>query len=285
MISPEWKIISYDDYDDYDKDDIRMDIMSLIGLVAAAGLLLYGVSDGGSIENFISPGAAAITAGGTLAALMITFPLKTFAALPRLLARIFLPRAFNFDPRKYIADIEEIAVGAKKHGILYLDEKIPEYKDDFLRKGIQLTVDSGSPENIRDIMETDLGYMIERHKSGVRFFEKGAAYAPGFGMLGTLSGLINMLAQAQNPAGITGNMAAALITTFYGLIIANVIFLPLAGKLQKRSEEEVLCKQLVIEGLVSIANGENPKQIQQKLISYVPPAMRMPQKIKNKKTE
>jgi len=253
-----------------------MNIMSLIGLIAAALLMIYGISDGGDINNFISPGAAAVTLGGTFAALMLTFPLRTFASMPKLLLRVFFPRTFNFDPRRYITDIEEITVSAKKYGMLYFEEKIPEYKDKFLQKAIQLAVDSEDAETIREVMETELGCMVERHKTGIQFFEKGAVYAPGFGMLGTLSGLVNMLAQAEDPAGITKSMAAALIATFYGLIIANVIFLPLSVRLQKRSDEEALCKQLVIEGIAAVVNGEGPKQIQERLISYVPPAMRMP---------
>ncbi|MCL2096302.1 MAG: MotA/TolQ/ExbB proton channel family protein [Oscillospiraceae bacterium] len=256
-----------------------MDIMSLIGLIAAAGLMLYGISDGGSVSNFISPAGAAVTAGGTLAALTVTFSPKVFASAPKLLLKIFLPRIFNYyNPLKYIADIEEIADGAKRRGIVEIEKEISEnkYKDALMKKGLLLAADYEEPEYIREVMETDLDYMIERHKAGIRFFEKGALYATGFGMLGTLSGLINMLAAADEPSGITKNMAAALLTTFYGLILANAVFLPLANKLQKRSDDEVLCKQLAIEGVISIANGETPRQIQKKLASYVPPAMRKP---------
>jgi len=255
-----------------------MDIMSFIGLIAAAGLLVYGISDGGSVSDFIASGSVAVTAGGTFAALMIAFPPRVFASLPKLLAKIFLPGLYDFNPQKYVGIIAEIADDAKKYGILYLDGKLHDYKDEFIRKGIQLAVDSEQPEAVRDALETELGYMIERHKSGIRFFEKGAAYAPGFGLLGTLSGLIKLLADADDPSKIAGGMAAALITMFYGLILANVIFLPMGNKLKKRSDEEVLCKQLVIEGVVAIIEGGTPSQIKEKLMPYIPPSMRINKK-------
>lgn len=249
-----------------------MDIMSVIGLLGAAGLVIYGVLDGGSLDNFINSAAAAITVGGTFAALMITFPMKTFAALPKLLLKIFFPG--RYDPKKYVIEIVGIAVDAKRNGMLSVEKKITLYKDAFLRKAVTLAADSVGPEEIRDIMEREISHMVERHKTGFLFFEKGAVLAPGFGMAGTLTGLINMLMQAEDPAGITHGMAAALITTFYGLLMANVVFLPMGNKLRQRSGEEVLCKQIITEGIVSIANGENPNQIQEKLESYIPPSAR-----------
>ena len=259
-----------------------MDIMSLIGLIASVLLICYGMADGGNILNFIASGAVAVTVGGAFAALMLTFPLKVFASLPKMLSKIFFSGKYNLDPQHYAMVMTEVATEAKKNGVLSLDKKLPGFKNEFLRKSLQLAVDSEDPEDIREIMETELGYMIERHKDGVRFFEKGATYAPGFGMIGTLSGLINMFAQTENPVGFNSVMAAALITAFYGLVLANVIFLPMGNKLRKMSGDEVLCRQLIIEGTVAIANGEPPKQINEKLMSYIPPEMRTPDKIKRK---
>lgn len=252
-----------------------MDVLSVIGLIGAAGLLVFGMSSGSNmvqLRNFWDAASIAITVGGTFASLMIMFPLKVFANLPKMLLKIFGPQEYN--PQDYIADVVEIAYDARRNGVLFLEEKIPQYRDEFMRKGVQLIVDSAEPEDLRDIMETELGFMIERHKTGVLFFEKGAILAPGFGLLGTLAGLINMLASMENPAAITSCMAVALITTFYGTILANVVFLPMGNKLKKRSDEEVLCKQIIIEGMILIENGENPKQIQEKLLSYIPPSMR-----------
>ena len=247
-----------------------MDIMSLIGLFGAVGLLFFGMTAGGAqINSFHDIGSVAITVGGTFAALMLTFPMRTFAELPKMILKIFLPGK-TFSPQKYAAAIVEIAIDERKNGILFLERKLSEYKDVFLRKGVQFIVDDEKPEEIREKMGAEIKYMAERHKQGVRFFEKGATLAPGFGILGTLTGLINMLAQAETPDGIMSGMAAALITTFYGLILANLIFIPMGNKLQKRSDEEILCKQMIIEGVIAVVNGESPKQISEKLEAYVP---------------
>lgn len=257
-----------------------MDIMAIIGLIAAAGLLLYGISDGGSIDSFISSGPAAVAFGGTFAALMIAFPVKMFASLPKLLLKIFFPRIYNFDPQRFISEIEGFAAEAKKNGLLGIEEKVEGCKDGFMRKGLQLAVDSEEPKIIREIMESEFAHMAERHKSEILFFEKGAVYAPGFGFLGTLSGLVNVFAGSEDQIGMNSAIAAALIATFYGLIMSNIIFLPLSVKLRKRNEAEALCGQIAIEGAVSIAKGESPKQIREKLLERIPPLMRKPDKIK-----
>lgn len=249
-----------------------MDIMSIIGMIAAWGLVVYGILGSGKMEYFIDYPSVAITIGGTFAALMITFPLKTFASLPKAFARVFVPQKFN--PRTYIDDVVQIATDVRKNGILSMEDKIVEFKDDFLKKGMQLAVDAAEQDVMRDVMETELMFMMDRHKDVVAFFEKGAGLAPGFGMIGTLIGLINMLADMSDVESLVSNMAVALITTFYGSMLANIIFLPMANKLQKRSDEEVLCKQIIIEGIIAIVNGDAPRRIEEKLLSYIPPAMR-----------
>ena len=251
-----------------------MDIMSVAGIIAAVCLLIYGVSHGGNVSDFIISGPAAITFGGTAAALMIAFPPRVFAELPKLFIKIFFPRlGYDCSPQKYIRAIEEISGEVKKYGILYLDEKLPGYKDGFIKKCLQLAVDSEGPEAVRAAMEKELGHMAERHRAGIAFFEKGAVFAIGFGIIGTLSGLIELFSAAETPDLIAGGMAGALITAFYGLILGNVIFLPMGNKLKKRSDEEILCKQLVIEGVILIINDAAPSQIREKLILYVPPYM------------
>lgn len=259
-----------------------MDILSIAGLIVGFGLMVFGIVfdmdsltvNMGAMRNFFDVSSIIIVVGGTFAALMLTFPLKVYASLPKLLLKVFVPQKFN--PQNYILEITQIAQDVRKNGLLHIDEKISEYKDEFMRKGLQLAVDSTDPEMIRDIMETEVNFMIERHKAGTQFFEKGGALAPGFGMIGTLIGLINMLAAMDGgEAGdLMGNMAVALITTFYGSLLANLFFLPMGNKLQKRSDEEVLCKQIIIEGIISIVNGESPNTIREKLVSYIPPSMR-----------
>jgi chemotaxis protein MotA len=262
-----------------------MDIMSIIGLVAAVVLMIFGMAgdveffqgDFRKLMNFVDIPSVAITIGGTFAALMLMFPVKVFASLPKLLLKVFLPQKFN--PQTYILEIVDIAQDVRKNGLLYIDDKISTYKDEFMRKGLQLAVDSTDPEMLRDIMETELGFMMDRHKLGTLFFEKGAGLAPGFGMIGTLVGLINML-KNMDPTNLMNDMGVALITTFYGSLLANVVFLPMGNKLQKRSDEEILCKQIIIEGVIAIVNGESPPQIREKLVSYIPPAMRNLDRVK-----
>ena len=257
-----------------------MDLFSIIGLLGAVAFLVFGITFVEStmdinfelIWSFLSPTSALLVIGPTIMCLMLMFPGKVFASLPKMIGKVFMPQKFN--PQSYIGQIVDIAQEVRKQGLLSIDEKIATYKDEFMRKGLQLAVDSIDPEQIRDIMETELGFMIDRHKLGVQFNEKGAALAPAFGMVGTLVGLINMLGEMEDPTALMANMGVAMITTVYGCLLCNVVFLPFGNKLQKRSDEEILCKQIVIEGVIAIVNGDNPKAIQEKLVGYIPPAMR-----------
>ena len=255
-----------------------MDILSIIGLVGAFAVVFVGIAiaGGGFIPErafaFLDAASFALVVGPTIFSLMLMFPMKVFAGLGKAFKKIFVPEKFN--PQMYITEIVNIAQDVRRNGLLSIDEKIPTYKDEFLRKGLQLAVDSTEEEMLRDIMETELGFMIDRHRLGVQWFEKGAALAPAFGMVATLIGLINMLGDMDDPDSLMANMGMAMITTVYGCLLANIVFLPIGNKLQKRSDEEVLCKQIVIEGVLSIVNGENPNQIREKLTSYIPPAMR-----------
>lgn len=257
-----------------------MDILSIIGLLGAVAFIVFGISfdsvdfsvDFGLVMNFLDIPSALLVIGPTLMSLMLMFPSKVFAGLPKVFKKVFMPQKFN--PQNYITQIVEIATDVRRNGLLSMDEKMEAFEDEFMRKGIQLAVDSTDPEMIREIMETELGFMVDRHKLGTQWFEKGAALAPAFGMVATLVGLINMLGDMDNPESLVANMGMAMITTVYGCLLANVFFLPMGNKLQKRSDEEVLCKQIVIEGVISIVNGENPNTIREKLVSYIPPSMR-----------
>lgn len=258
-----------------------MDISTIFGLVAALGLVVFGIMDGGEISNFIDMSSVYITVGGTFATLFITTPMETIVKVPTYFLRALLPK--KYDPRPYIKQIVEIAFDARKNGLLSLESKIEEYKDPFLKKGVLLVVDSTDPEMIRDIMETELTFMLERHQKAITFFEKGAAFGPGFGMIGTLVGLINMLTDLSDADNLASGMGTALITTLYGSMLANVFFSPMAGKLKQQSNAERLCRQIIIEGVLAIQGGKNPKQIQEKLVSFLPPKMRDLDKVKGGK--
>ncbi len=245
-----------------------MDIMTIIGIVSGVGVLVFGIQSNGALTSFIDIGSVFVTIGGTIAALMINFPIKSLmAALPASSKAIFSKAQ---DPLKIIDNITELAEQARKSGLLSLEEKAKEYKDEFLKRCIMAIIDSHDPQTVRDTLETELSYIEERHSAAITVLEKGAAYGPAFGMIGTLIGLINMLKQLDKPETLGPNMSIALVTTFYGSVLANVIFLPIAGKLKVLNENEMFCKQLMIEGIISIQVGENPRLIREKLLGYLP---------------
>jgi chemotaxis protein MotA len=163
---------------------------------------------------------------------------------------------------------------ARREGILALEDEVETLDDEFFKKGLQLVVDGSDPELVRNILETELAFVEERHKSGQGIFITMATLAPAFGMIGTLIGLINMLKHLDDPAVIGPNMAVALITTFYGALFANLICIPIASKLNIRSGQEVLLKELVIEGVLSLQAGENPRLVEEKLKAFLPPKAR-----------
>jgi chemotaxis protein MotA len=163
---------------------------------------------------------------------------------------------------------------ARKEGILALEAEIKNDKDEFLKKGVQLAIDGLEPQEIRDILETEVEFVRSRHQLGAEVFSTMGTFAPALGMIGTLIGLVQMLQSMDDPGRIGPSMAVALITTFYGSIMANIIFLPVAGKLRTRSREEVLTKDMTIEGIISLSSGENPRILEQKLKAFVPPNQR-----------
>ncbi len=163
---------------------------------------------------------------------------------------------------------------ARREGILALEANTNEMKDEFMKKGMMLSVDGLEPSAIKDILDTEIVAIQERHKLGAEIFTSLGTFAPALGMIGTLIGLVQMLRTMEDPSTIGPAMAVALLTTFYGAVMANILFLPIAGKLKNRSGEEVLIKELMTEGIISIAKGENPRVIEQKLNAYLPPQLR-----------
>lgn len=253
-----------------------MDIMTIIGWIVLVVLVLYGImfnSDSSSfivenLNNFWDPNSVAVVLGGVVAALMVSFPLKCFAKIPRHLKIIFFPKKYN--PQKYIDDVVNLAEEARSNGLLSLEAKLEETKDDFLKNGMMLVVDAVDAEKVKSILESELEYLDERHAQDRAFYDKAAGYAPAFGMLGTLMGLINMLKQLDDPDAIAPAMALALVTTFYGTLLANGIFTPISNKLRIRHEEEYLCKMIVMEGIQGIQAGDAPRFLREKLEQLIP---------------
>ncbi|MDH5717867.1 MAG: motility protein A [Spirochaetia bacterium] len=251
-----------------------MDIASLAGLIAAAVCLVFGVFSAGlGPAQIIDPASIFITVGGSAATVIMSFPLSMSLGIWGVYKKIF--EVTTFDVKNIIIQIVSFSEKARRDGLLALEDDMEQLNDHFMKKALQLVVDGTDPEIVRNVMEIDLEAMELRHAKRRSWFDALAALAPAFGMLGTLIGLVGMLGNLGGDAALIGKgMAAALITTLYGSIIANVLAIPTANKLKNHTEEEILIKQVMIEGTLSIQAGDNPRIVQEKLASYLEPEQR-----------
>jgi len=249
-----------------------LDIATIIGLISGFVFIIGGIVTSGELGSFWDFASVIIVLGGTIASTLISYPIKSFLNSFKVIKKAFFKKEVS--PEQVIGDIINLANVARKEGLLSLEEFGEKIDDDFLKKGIMLIVDGTDPELVRNILETELVFLEERHSEGQSIFETMGAFAPGYGMLGTLVGLINMLKNLDDPSSIGPSMSVALVTTFYGSLLANLIFLPMANKLKVRSGREILVKELMVEGLLSIQAGENPRIIEEKLKTFIPPEMR-----------
>ncbi len=247
-----------------------MDIGTIVGIIACYGLIVMAV--GTQLVLFINIPSALIVVGGTIGATMINFPLADVIGAVSVAKNVFFTK--KSDPSLMIKDLIEYASKARKEGILVLESVVGSIKDEFLARGGQLAVDGLETKFIKQIMETEIERIEDRHKYGAEVFSTMAALAPAFGLIGTLVGLVLMLQSMDDPSSIGPSMAVALITTFYGALLANTLFTPMSGKLKARSKEEMLIKELVLEGILSIAGGDNPRIMEQKLNAFLPPKLR-----------
>jgi chemotaxis protein MotA len=254
-----------------------LEIGSLVGLLLAftfmiLSILITASFDVLAIGAFLDAPSAMIVIGGTLASGMIGVKLRNFITSFKAVGVIFKPPVL--DPAAAIDTVVQLANTARKEGVLALEESATNMNDQFLKKGIMLIVDGTDPELVKGIMETELGYTEERHNGVAAFFENLATYAPSWGMLGTMIGLILMLGDLNDPDTLGPMMSIALITTFYGCIVANALCNPIASKLKDISKEEILFRTVMVEGMLSIQAGENPRIIEEKLKSFLAPALR-----------
>ncbi|MEA4896419.1 MAG: motility protein A, partial [Oscillospiraceae bacterium] len=221
-----------------------------------------------SLSSFWDLPSLAIVVGGTFATLMLSFPLSQFTRIPKHLRIIFMPQEFVAE--EYITKLVECAKKARINGLLALEDDANAISDNFLKNSLQMIVDSIDPEKVKAQMESWAESIEGRHEQERSFYDKGAQLAPAFGMIGTLIGLINMLKNLEDVSTVGPNMAVALVTTFYGSVLANIVFSPISNKLRVRHDEEYLCMQIVYEGVQAIQSGENPKLINEKLIHLLP---------------
>lgn len=244
----------------------------IFGLLA--GLLLLGtgvlLTEGGRLDHFGDWGALLITVGGSFCAVLIQFPVRDMAGLPRLFWSVIRPRAW--DAVGTIREFRRYADLARRNGILALEAVAAGIRDPFLRRGILLAVDGTDPRIVEDLMKTDLQQMIRRHDRGIRVLRSLAAYSPGFGMMGTLLGLVIMLQNIRDAERMGPAMGLAIITTLYGAIMAYLVFGPVAERLTILSKEEEHFREMVIRGVMGLQSGDNPAALEQKLSVHFAPS-------------
>ena len=250
-----------------------MDIATVVGLVLCFGLIAGSILiGGGSFGAFIDYPSLMVVGGGCVAAVLMCFPLKNFLSLGRVTLKTFF---YTQDSIPALIDtIVELAETARRDGLLALEAKIADLSNPFIVLGIQMAVDGTRPEVIEDILRTEVDAVATRHREGKGLVDQMGRFAPAFGMIGTLIGLVIMLGDMSDPSKIGAGMAVALLTTLYGAIISNGFFLPLAEKLGFLNKQELLCMEIIVRGIMGIQSGDNPRVIAQKLNTFVPPKQR-----------
>ncbi len=247
-----------------------MNLGALIGLLIGAACLVLSIyTSGGTIGTYVDIPSVFCTIGGSFGALMLQYGTKDMLAVMKIMGRSF--RNFDYGAEKIVDKLYEFSEKARREGILSLEEVIQDLDDKFMQQGLRLVVDGTDAEIIRGLMETELNQMNDRHSHWLKLLDNWSKIAPGFGMLGTVLGLIAMLKNLEDKSRVGPNMAVALITTFYGAIMANLLFQPMLGNLADKDAEETTVREMIIEGVLSIQAGDNPRILLVKLASYLPP--------------
>jgi len=250
-----------------------MEISTVIGLVLGLGSVLGMVLlEGGSPAELIGIPAGVIVFGATFAASFVQFPLKVVLSLPKLIIQSF--QTLEANSTETIDQLVALADRARRDGLLALEEAAGQLDDQFLQKGIMLVVDGVDSKTVSEIMETEMALASERHEAGFGLLEAMGGYAPTMGILGTVMGLVNVLSQLANPEELGRLIASAFLATLYGIGSANLLWLPLAGKLRGKDDKEMLTRRMMKAGVLSIQAGESPRIVRDKLESFLAPAER-----------
>jgi chemotaxis protein MotA len=250
-----------------------MKASSLIGLgIALAGLFLGPSMEGSSPMAIINPSAMLIVLCGTLGATIIGANFEAIKNIPKMFGKVFSAPAPDLNG--LVKELVGYAESARRDGLLALDEQTSSIENPFTRKGLQLVVDGTDPDLVADILEAENSAMKKRHATGRQPFEKAGGYAPTMGIIGTVFGLVHVLANLDAPETLGPAISSAFIATLIGVASANVFYLPIATKLKQISEEELHARALIVEGILSIQAGDNPRVVQEKLITFVPPTLR-----------
>src|SRR5690625_2538537 len=248
----------------------KRDLLTPIGITLGFIMIMLAVvsSAGGSgAASFVDIASIFIVLGGVVASLLINFKFDQVKLSTKVIRESF----YKNDQRlsELIHLFIRLSERARREGLLALENELEDVEDPFIRKGILLAVDGIEPEVINDILNAEINAMEERHYQGRSIIEKAGEYAPAWGMIGTLVGLILMLGSLEDPSTLGPNMAVALITTLYGTVLANLVFLPMASKLENKTEEEIFIREIIIEGIIGVQSGQNPRILEEKLTAYL----------------
>ena len=249
-----------------------MDLGTIIGIIGGIAFMLMGMMLGGSPLIFVHIPSILIVLGGSASATLIAYPMADVLGVFGTVRHAFMQSTSS--PTAIIQTLVAYATKARREGILTLESEVENAGDPFLAQGVRLAIDGTAPELIKDILITELTYVETRHSTGQGVLNKIGQLAPAFGMIGTLIGLVQMLKTMDDPSQIGAGMATALLTTFYGAVLANFLAIPLASKLKNRTETEILSKEVIIEGILSIQSGDNPRVVEQKLQAFIAPKLR-----------
>src|SRR3954466_13015528 len=251
-----------------------MKASSIIGIIVGClGIAVGATMEGSNVMAVINPSAMMIVLLGTLGATITGTSFESIKAIPKLYKKAFSPDVLDLNGR--VTELVGYAEQARRDGLLALDEQLANVEDPYTRKGLQLVVDGTDPELVADILESENDAMRKRHSAATQPFEKAGGYAPTMGIIGTVFGLIHVLANLDKPATLGPSISAAFVATLIGVASANVIYLPIAARLKQLSQDELHARALIVEGILSIQAGDNPRVVQEKLITFVPPSQRV----------
>lgn len=251
----------------------KSDSLTAIGLAVGIGMLTMAMMSGSSLIIFWDLPSVFITVGGSFCALLITYSLSDIKKMGVLFIQAFKENTFS--SVGIIQEFANLSRKARREGLLSLEDEIAQIEDAFLKKGLQMVIDGIEPETIKEILELEIGEMESRHLKSSGIFSTWGAFAPAFGMIGTLIGLIQMMQNLTDVTSIATGMGVALLTTFYGTVLANLFCVPIASNLKLKSAKEVGIREMVVEGVLSIQSGINPRILEEKLLTYVGPKIRL----------
>ena len=245
-----------------------MDKISVVGLLLGVVAIVGGqILEGGNVASLSQPTALLIVLGGTMGAVMLQSPYATFMRGVRMVRWVWYPPVVDY--RLLIKQVSNWSQISRREGLLALENAISQLKDDFARKGLQLLVDGAEPERLREVLEVEIGTFEEEMRQSARIWEAAGGYSPTIGILGAVLGLIHVMENLSDPSKLGAGIAVAFVATIYGVGLANLVFLPMANKLKSHISRLVIQREMIVDGLVGIANGDNPRIIESRLQGYV----------------